>query len=300
MPSGATSVHTSLSAMVAKRTLAKSQEVINKAMERLATGRRINRASDDPSGLIAADSLGARRVTLEEVIKKAEHAGAFLDTAEGSLSVIQDLLTELGGTVVSAANTGATSQGEREALQIEANSVVRAIEHIIGNTSFNGKKILAEGDGLMLEGVWLGVNRLDPSRMGRITAPPPENAPETPEGQAPPEPRTFGLLDIVTGGGLNLVDGDLELAQKSVEAAIATVSGMRSGIGSLQKYTLGHQMNVVRTEHEVTAAAESQIRDADFAQEVSNLARGQAMQQASMFALQAAQQQTRRALQLLG
>jgi flagellin len=309
MPGPANSIHTSLSGMVAQRSLARSQEIISKAMERLSTGKRINRASDDPSGLMAADKLGNHRVALEDVIKQSELAGALPDTADGALGVVQDLLLDLGGTVVRAANTGGQEQGEREALQIEANSIIFAIDRIVNTTSFKGKRILAEGDGVMINGAWVGVNKLDAMKLGWVSeSPPPPPAPGPPEGakeegkeaEPPRQPRSFHLEDMIGGGGLNLVDGDLELAQLSVEGAIKSIAGMRASIGSMQKYTLGHSVDALRVEAENTAAAESKIRDADFAQEAANLVRGQVMQQASIFALQKAQEQNWRALHLLG
>src|SRR5690348_9757811 len=128
------SINTNLAGMMAQRSLSSSQGAIAKAMEHLATGKRINRGADDPAGLITADRLGAQRVSLEEIIKKATHAGAMLDTADGALGSIEDLLTDLNGRIVQAANTAVEGAHGREALQVEADSALETIQRIIGTT----------------------------------------------------------------------------------------------------------------------------------------------------------------------
>jgi flagellin len=263
-------INTNIAMLVGRQGFMKAQAVMDKAMERLITGKRINRASDDPAGLIAADKLAARRVTLEEIIKQSELLSHALDAAEGALGEVQTLAQDLVGIVVTAANRDGLSQGEREALQVEANGVVDGIRHLIRTSSFKGTAILVKGVGADLNGRWIGFSGFDPDKLS---------------------------IDALTGE-LNLVDGDIEAAQRLVEGFVEGITNLRAHIGSQQKYML--KTDGLRLEHENTTAAESAIRDADFAEEVSNLVRGQVLREASAAVMQIAQQQAQSALSLLG
>ncbi|MFM9996244.1 MAG: flagellin [Phycisphaerales bacterium] len=306
--------------LMSRTSMAEAQRVIRQAAERLATGHRINRASDDPSGLIAADRLGARRVELTEMIAQAERAGFVLSAVEGGLAEMDTLLQDLNGLVVQAASTGGLGGAEREALQVEANGIIQALGHLIGTYTFDGKLVLAEGATVTFNGGAFGFGGFDLKTMGVVhqSAPAPEapaspqppvtSEPDPPAGGTPapgtppdpPDPTRLSLLDIMTGGALNLVDGDLELTQRSIAGALKSVHHMRGTIGAHLKYVLGSGMTALMIELENTAAAESVIRDADYAHEVASLIRGQIMEMASIKTFQLAKDQAFNALALLG
>lgn len=301
--------------LMSRTSMARAQQVIRQAAERLATGHRINRASDDPSGLIAAEKLGARRVELTELIAQAERAGFVLSAVEGGLAEMDTLLQDLNGLVVQAANSGGLGEAEREALQVEANGIIQALGHLIGTYTFDGKLVLAEGTTVTFDGSAFGFGGFTLKNMGVVhqSVPTPEPSPPPPQASepdpsagggapapgTPPDPTRLSLLDILTGGALNLVDGDLELTQKSIKGALNSVHHMRGAIGAHLKYVLGSGMTALMIELENTAAAESVIRDADYAQEVANLIRGQIMEMASIKTFQLAKDQAFNALALL-
>ncbi len=286
-------INTNITLLIGRHGCMRAQATMDKAMERLVTGKRINRASDDPSGLIAADNLKARRVTIEELIAGAEMASRMLDAAEGGLGEIANLAQELNGLVLAAASTGAGGQGEREALEVEAGAIIRAMAHIITTTTFNGKRILADGSGMDYNGRWMSVGGMDISRMGVVSV---ERVDPTTGDVTVVR---YNLGDILNGP-LNLVNGDLESAQLVAESVVKSLAMARAAIGAQQKYTLGSRIDTLRTEHENTTAAESLIRDADFAEEVSTLIRGQVLRDASLAVMRIGQEQARRALELLG
>ncbi len=289
--------------LISRASLAKAQRVIHEAAERLATGKRINRASDDPSGLIAADNLALRRVKLEGIIDQAERAGFVLAAVDGALGEMGTMLVELQGLVVRAANRGGLGEAEREAMQVEANGILQGIEHLINTSTFNGKRILAEGVMVEFDGSGTFFGPWELRRMGQVSGPGPEPVPNDPPAPASlPGRSTTGLslADLFAGGALNLVDGDLELAQKSVDRALEALNRTRGGIGNHLKYVLGSGLNYLRIELENTVVAESMIRDADFAEEVSKLMRGQIMELASIRTFQLAKEQAFGVLALLG
>lgn len=284
-------INTNIAALMSRHNYARAQAVIDRSMERLATGKRINRASDDPSGLVAADRLADRRVTLEETLKAAERSRYMLDAAEGTLSEIDSMMIELSGLVVAAANTGATSVAEREAMQIEASSLIHAMSHIVQTTTFNGKALLAEGASARVNGSSIWIGSVDLHRLGMVTR---RETDDTGEEVT----RTYSLGDLLSGRG-SLVDGDMELAQEIVDKASAQITNQRTALGAYTKYTLGSEANVLEIELENTIAAESLIRDADIAEEMSNLIRADILRQASATTMQFAQQQVWNALSLL-
>lgn len=125
-----------------RRALARAQADAADSLERLATGKRINRASDDPSGLVAAEQLRVDRTTLDRTIRGFERESSFLGAKDGALSALGDLLIDLEGIVVSAANTGGLSDAERDALAADADGILAAIDHVATISIFNDQKLL--------------------------------------------------------------------------------------------------------------------------------------------------------------
>lgn len=264
--------------------LRKAQDAIHTAAERIATGKRINRGKDDPSGLIAAESLAARQRDLAGQIKAAERASDILNVAEGSLAVIQDLLVNLNGLAVAAANTGALSAAEKASNQLEADSILQALDYIASTTTFNNDRILAHGVNLVIGDSSFTFAGINVAGLGLI------NAQITRPGPNPGDPditehASFTLKDIAAGGALNFITGNTEIAQKVVASAITSVSGLRAQVGAYQRFTLGAHVNAKSAELENTAAAESSIRDADIAQEIVDLFRARILEQTSLSAI---------------
>lgn len=245
---------------------------LNTSLERLATGKRINRASDDPSGLIAADGFAARGAEIRSEIKRLERAIYIGNAREGAQSAVGDLLIELEGLVVQAANTGATSREEREALQIEVDGILRGVEFVISNSQFNGIKLF--------EGQTLG-------SLGGLNA----------EG----DERDYTLADLGTGGRLNLIDGDLEKAQQLLGRSRDGNNFERADLGARIKNDFEARIDGLYVELENLLSAESVIRDTDYAVEVSNLVRAQVLREAAtQSTLIARAQQAQATLALLG
>jgi flagellin len=110
----------------------------------------------------------------------------------------------------------------------------------------------------------------------------------------------FSLADLAGGKTLNVVDGDLVTAQKAVRSAISDVTSLRGRLGAFQKNTIGATIRSLGSSLENTTAAESVIRDTDFASETAALTRGQILVSASTNVLAIANQQPQNALSLLG
>ncbi len=135
-------INTNVPSLIAQRTLGRNNTQLNTSLERLSTGLKINRGSDDPSGLIASESLRAEKTGIEAGIKNAERASNIVGTAEGGLSEISSLLNEVQSLVSEAANTGGLSSDEISANQLQVDSILNTINRLAGSTSFQGQKLL--------------------------------------------------------------------------------------------------------------------------------------------------------------
>lgn len=249
--------------------LRSATQAAERSMERLATGKQINRASDNASGMVAVEAFKAELASLNKGVQADERMILTLGAKEGGLSVVQDLILELEGLVVTAAGSGTRSPEELEALQLEANSIIEAIDTLAYSTTYNGQSIL---DGYSSTSLGKGsltvqTESADPEANG------------TDEAQY--QTLATSLASIRGGGLLNLVDGDLEAAQKAVQGARESITSTRAAIGNQQR-SLETDIATSRAQIEAITGAVSDIEDTDYAKEVSELVRAQILEQASL------------------
>lgn len=135
-------INTNIQSMIAQRTLKWNEMGVNRSLERLSTGLRINRGKDDPAGLIASEKLRSEIRSIHSALTNAERADQFMNVVEGGMTEINNLLTDLQGLVTQSANEAGQSLAEREAAQLQVDSILQAINRISGTTSFQGTKVL--------------------------------------------------------------------------------------------------------------------------------------------------------------
>lgn len=135
-------INTNISAMVAARILNTNNERLNTSLERLSTGLRINRAKDDPAGLIASETLRSEITAIGAAIGNARRADQIISVAEGALQEVNALLIELESLVDQSANKAGLSQEEVAANQLQIDSILDTINRIATSTEFMGKKLL--------------------------------------------------------------------------------------------------------------------------------------------------------------
>lgn len=240
---------------------------IARSLQRLSTGKRINSAADDPAGSVAVTHLESAEADLNAEIHGLQFRQFTVDATEGGLSSITDMLQELNALTVTAANTAGMSHDEREALQVQADSILATIDYLGNSTEFKGARILT------------GINA---GALGSV-----EYA-ATVNGL--PATKTGTLADLRRGGALSLVSGDTEAAQKSVKAALDALTTRRGALGA-ESNSIDSMIRAKQVELENTTAAKSQILDTDYAQETGRLVREQTRQQAALYVSQLAQQQ---------
>lgn len=135
-------INTNVSSLIAQRVLKKNNDNLNQSLERLSTGLKINKGADNPAGLIVSENLRAEKAGISQAIDNAERASNIIGTAEGGLTEISSLLTEVQSLVSEAANTGGLSTEELAANQLQVDSILSTINRIAQSTSFQGAKLL--------------------------------------------------------------------------------------------------------------------------------------------------------------
>lgn len=135
-------INTNIASLIAQSNLSRSNADLNLRLQRLSTGLRINRGADDPAGLIVSERLRSEMKALDQAIRNSERASSVIATTEGYLAEVADLLNSIKSLVVEAANTGALSQEEIEANQLQVDSAIESITRISNTGSFAGLQLL--------------------------------------------------------------------------------------------------------------------------------------------------------------
>ncbi len=137
-----TRINTNVSSLVAQNILGRTNDGLQTALNRLSTGLRINTGKDDPSGLIASELLRSDIAGVTEAISNSERANQVIATADSALSEVTSLLNDIRGLVTEAANSGALSEEQVEANQLQIDSSLEALNRIAQTASFQGKRLL--------------------------------------------------------------------------------------------------------------------------------------------------------------
>lgn len=234
------------------RPLRENESMLERSMQRLATGRMINAGRDDPAGLIAGLHLDAAARALDAESRAIQREAAYLATEDGALGAAADMVGELEGLAVQAADSTLTD-AEREALQIEGASIVRAVEHTTGAASFGGEKVF------------------DTPLTGEIGVVQAEEG-----GQS----TGYTLADV--GRTLNLRENAGVVGEIARRAA-ADIAVRRAEIGARISNELAPRSRTLDTEMVRLTQARSLIIDTDYAREASALVRASVLTDASRY-----------------
>ncbi|MFI4897464.1 MAG: flagellin [Phycisphaerales bacterium JB059] len=264
------------------RPFAQAMNAQGHSLLRLATGLRINRGADDPSGLIAAENLRAALATLEAETRALDRADAVASTADGYLGEISSQLRDADAIAVAAANSAGLSDAEREAYQIELDSIAHSVERITQTASFNGERLFDGSSAIATAGHSVALDELSLSGIGRVEV----------------DGVTYSLADVVSGADADLASSP-EIASRVIDAARDQIATMRGRVGAFQ----AHHVEPARAQNAAAtrnlSSALSIIADTDFAAQTSELVRSGLLSASSASALLLGQQSTSHALSLL-
>ena len=135
-------INTNVNSLISQRILTQQNNSLNTSLERLSTGLAINRGKDDPAGLIASENLRSEKAAISAAITNTERADQVMNIAEGGLQEINALLLEVQSLVGESANDAGLSVEEKEANQLQVDSILQTIDRIAEATSFEGVKLL--------------------------------------------------------------------------------------------------------------------------------------------------------------
>ena len=253
----------------AQRLLGANHDRLSQSVERISSGIRINRASDDAAGLAISEGLRSDIRALRQAGRNANDGVSLINITEGALNEQGSMLIRLR-ELASQAATGTTGSTERATIQLEFNSLRNEIDRITNTTEFNGQKLI---DGSLASSiastsqVFIQIG-IDSNANSRINLNEQIN------------------LKAVTSSALSIDTLSVKTAEDALTAldgiseAISSVTATRGQVGAVQN-RLMRSISNLSISVENLSAAESQIRDADIAEEVALLTRNQIMVQAS-------------------
>jgi flagellin len=269
-------INTNISSLNAQRNLTNSTEALSRSLERLSSGLRITRASDDAAGLAISERLRAEVRAYEQASRNALDGISLLQVAEGSLNEVSGILVRLRELAIQSAN-GTLGAGERATIDQEATDLVAEIDRVAAITEFNGTLLLDGSAPTVDFQVGTGSTANDVISVTGVDA--------TSAGLG------VDALDLTTVAGA-------QTANTAIDAAIDSLSSLRGGFGTAQN-RLESTIRSIAVAVENTAAAESRIRDVDVASETAKLTRAQVLQQAGISVLAQANVSAQNALALL-
>jgi flagellin len=277
-------VNTNIQSIFAQRALGKNTTSLQKSIEKLSTGSKINRAADDAAGLSISENLNAQIRGLEKANQNAGDGVSFIQTAEGSLSVIQDNLQRIRELVVQAKN-GSNGDTEKEAIQDEIDERITAIQDIADATKFNGISLLDGANDIELQvgseqGQTLKINLKTESVKIDTTA-----AAGIGTGSI-----ALDTLDVAAATPVGTIE--------NVDTMITNVSKMRSYLGAVQN-SLESRMEYLDVAIENNSASRSRVKDVDVAKESSTMLKNQILQQSAAAMLSQANATPQLALNLM-
>ena len=270
-----TVINTNVQSLIAQQSLTVNNRGLSKAMEQLSTGKRINSAADDAAGLAISNKMTAQVRGLNQAVRNANDAISMVQTAEGALNEVTNMLQRMRELAVQSVN-GTNSTSDRTSLQSEYDALEAEITRISDKTTWNGMAIMGASAG---------------SYTFQIGA----NSGET---------VTATFIDIVQSGSAIASAAAASLVTSAaaaitdLDAAISTVDAYRSNLGAMVNrlnYAADNLTNIATN----TAASRSRILDTDYAQATTELAKRQIVQQAATAMLAQANQTPSSVLSLL-
>lgn len=283
-------INHNLSAMFANRNVGINNINVEKNMEKLSSGLRINRAGDDASGLAVSEKMRSQIRGLNQASKNAANGISLIQTSEGYLQESQDILQRLRELAIQASN-GIYTNEDRMQIQVEVSQLVDEIDRIASHAQFNGMNLLTgrfareNGDNIITSSMWfhIGANMDQRERVfiGTMTS------------------KALGVRNVGSEEIMSL--STPENANRSIgvlDAALKKINKQRADLGAYQN-RLEHAIKGIDIGAENLQAAESRIRDADMASEMVEYTKNRILVQASSAMLAQANQKTQTVLQLL-
>jgi flagellin len=268
-------VQHNMQAMNANRMLGLTSNSLSKSTEKLSSGYRVNRAADDAAGLAISEKMRRQIRGLTQASRNAQDGISMVQTAEGALNEVHDMLQRMNELAVQAANGTNVASQDKTYINLEVSQLIKEIDDVANNTTFNGLSLLKSSKTITLQigsekGHSIGISlfKLDASGLG------------------------VKDVSVSTSAGATS-------AISKIKSAINTLNQKRAKLGAFQN-RLEHKIANLDNVVENTTAAESRIRDTDMATEMVKYSNANILQQAGQSMLSQANQANQGVLSLLG
>ncbi|MBM4016341.1 MAG: flagellin FliC [Planctomycetes bacterium] len=270
-------INQNISSVNAQRGLSQVSARLEKNFQHLTTGLRIATAADDAAGLGISERLRAQTRSLTQAQRNANDGISLVQTAEGSLNEVSNILIRMRELAIQA-NNGTASAGDKDTLDQEFQDLISEVDRIAQSTEFNTIQLLDGSAANVVFQVGSGIASTDTITVDLDSA----------------LASDLGIdaLDISSAGAPTT-------AISAIDSAIDTVSSLRGDLGAAQN-RLSSTISNLGVSIESLSAAESRIRDVDVAFETADLTRNSILQQAALSILAQANVQPQSALALLG
>ena len=276
-------INTNIMSLNAQRNLSTTQSALATSVQRLSTGLRVNSAKDDAAGLAIAERMNTQVRGMNVAIRNANDAISLSQTAEGSLSKINDMGQRMRELAVQSANA-TNSDSDRQNLDAEYQALAEEIKRNLAGAAFNGTKLFATAAALTFQ---VGANAATTDQITintqNLTG---DNSIVEVIGAAGADAASIG-----TAAGASAALGKLD-------TMLATVNAKRAEFGAIQN-RFEAVIQTLQVSAENQTAARSRIMDADFASETAALTRAQVLQQAGTSMLSQANSLPNNVLSLL-
>lgn len=271
---------TNVASLSAQRNLSRNEKVLNTSMSRLSSGLRINQAADDAAGLAISEKLRSTTRGISQAQRNANDGISLLQTAEGALNEVSDMLIRMRELSVQSAN-GTLGTSERQSLNTEFQQLRDEINRISEVTEFAGIKLLngAQSSGVTFQ---VGTGHSSSDTISVTIA----------------ATWASSLQSSLTSSATITTAANAQNMMSSIDAALSSLNTTRGKIGAKQN-RLYTTLNNLAASYENISAANSRIRDADVAVESANFSRTQILMNAGVSVLAQANQLPQMALSLI-
>ncbi|MCR4900746.1 MAG: flagellin [Treponema sp.] len=283
-------INHNMSAMFANRQLGVTGLSLNKDMEKLSSGLRINRAGDDASGLAVSEKMRSQIRGLNQASQNAQNGISFIQTTEGYLQETTDLMQRIRELAVQSSN-GIYSDEDRMQIQVEVSALVSEVDRIASSAQFNGMNMLTgrfarpTGENVVTASMWfhIGANMDQRTQVfiGTMSA------------------MALGIREIGTEAKLSIATPEeANRAIGTIDEALKKINKQRADLGAYQN-RLDLTVKGLDISAENLQASESRIRDADMASQMVEFTKNSVLQQAGTAMLAQANTQSQTVLSLL-
>jgi flagellin len=270
-------INTNVSFMRAYNNVSQTSKLLDQSLERLSSGLRINTAADDASGLSIANKLSAQSNGLGQAIANANDGIGLIQTADGALEEYTNVVNRIRTLAVQGANDTQDS-ASRSYISEEMVRLQSEMDHIADETKFNGKTLLASSKSFSFH-VGAYTDETTKTTIGDMNT-----------------SVVFGANQLSTGNTAS--QGDFERVIKNMDSALGIIASQRSSLGAAQNQLESTVRNISVTQVNVTAA-ESNIRDVDFAAESANFSKRNLLAQSGSYAMSQANNVQQNVMRLL-